>query len=417
MSRINPGSVDEHRPAFCKTIELKDAGGEAFVVIDSYLEGGGTGGIRMGESVTLEEVASLAHEMSLKFAWLNIPRGGAKSGIACKGEMSEDAKDLMLREFGKSISDLLQSREYIAGMDLGIGPAELAVIMSSAGMQAETTPIETDIDSNYFTALTVFVSLLTLLQQNGEDLPGAKMLVEGVGKVSTHLMRMIVATGASVVGVSTIVGSVFDQNGIDIEELLNLREVHGDECVKFYRSLSLQAPEDLYLQQADVLIPGARANSINESNIDAIQTRFVVPIANISTSPQMEKMLFDRGISYLPGFVSNSGGIFCWYLARLSEQTRESIIRQGYARKIRGLIDAARRKHLPIAELARLQAYNNANRMVLEGSSRFYRIAAKVRKLSPRRSVYIALGKVLGSDWSSNDSLFCRSYFNARYFR
>jgi glutamate dehydrogenase/leucine dehydrogenase len=255
------------------------------------------------------------------------------------------------------------------------------------------------------------------LQENGKDLPGVRVLVEGVGKVSTHLMRMIVATGARVVGVSTILGSVFDENGIDIEELLSLREEHGDACVKFYRSLSVQVPEDLYLQQADVLIPGARANSINERNVDVIQARFIVPIANISTSPRMEKLLFDRGISYIPGFVTNSGGIFCWYLARLSPEARESVIRQGYARKIRRLIDTASRRQLPIAVVARLQAQNNANRMVLEGSTLFHRIAGKLRKLSPRRSVYIALSKILGSDWSRKDTLFCKSYFNARYFR
>lgn len=417
MSIINSGGVDEHCPAFNKSIKLKGPGAEAFVVIDSFLGGGGTGGVRFGESVTLEEVAGLAREMSLKFAWLNIARGGAKSGIAYKGNLSEVAKERMLREFGESISDLLQSQKYIAGMDLGVGPVELELIMSSAGMPPETKQLDADIDSNYFTALTVFVSLLTLLQQNGENLQGIKVLVEGVGKVSSILMRMIVATGASVVGVSTMVGSIYDQNGIDIDELLNLKDKHGDDCVKSFRSLAIQAPEELFFNNADVLIPGARAHSINETNVNEIQARFVVPIANISTSSPMEKVLFDRGINYIPGFVSNSGGIFCWYLARLSDQAREGIIRRGYASKVSRLLVDADRMHLPIAELARLQAKNNANRMELEGRSFFHRVVGLVRKLSPRRSIYIALSKGLGRDWSSKDSLFCRSYFNARYFR
>jgi len=165
-----------------------------------------------------------------------------------------------------------------------------------------------------------------------------------------------------------------------------------------------------------VLIPGARANSINDGNIDAIQARYVVPIANISASPRVEKMLFDRGIGYIPGFVSNSGGIFCWYLARLYQQTRENIICQGYARKIRNLIDDARLKNIPIAELARIQAKSNANRMKLERKSAIHRVAALARKLSPSRSAYIALSKALGRDWSRKDTVFCKWYFNARYF-
>ena len=41
MSLINSGSVDEHCPAFKKSIKLKGPGAEAFVVIDSFLGGGG----------------------------------------------------------------------------------------------------------------------------------------------------------------------------------------------------------------------------------------------------------------------------------------------------------------------------------------------------------------------------------------
>jgi glutamate dehydrogenase/leucine dehydrogenase len=110
-----------HEPAYQKIVDLHDNDASAFVVIDSYLGGGGTGGIRMGESVTLEEVASLAHEMSLKFAWLNIARGGAKSGIAYTGTLSAERKNRLLIEFGKAISGLLESRAYIPGMDLGVG--------------------------------------------------------------------------------------------------------------------------------------------------------------------------------------------------------------------------------------------------------------------------------------------------------
>ena len=404
-------------PAYQKTIDLQDRNASAFVVIDSYLGGGGTGGIRMGESVTLEEVASLAHEMSLKFAWLNIARGGAKSGITYSGELSAERKNRLLVEFGKSISGLVESRAYIPGMDLGIGPQEMAVILSCEGFRTSVPTDISDIDSNYFTALTVFVALKALLDKRGERLSATRVLVEGVGKVSTHLMRLIVATGASIVGVSTIEGSIYDADGIDIEELLRLKEVHGDHCISEYAGQPPAPAEDLYLQPADVLIPGARPNSINEKNVDSIVARFVVPIANISASPEIETRMHNRGISYVPGFVSNSGGIFCWYLARLSGEPRESIIRNGLASKIRNLILDADRAELPIAELARLQANRNAARMARENRSSLNRAVVLARKMAPRRLAYVVLGKLLGDNWASKDSIFCRWYFDARYFQ
>lgn len=411
------GNRFTREPAYQEVIDLHDRSARAFVVIDSYLGGGGTGGIRMGESVTLEEVASLAHEMSLKFAWLNIARGGAKSGITYTGRLSAERKNRLLVEFGKSISGLVESNAYVPGMDLGIGPQEMAVILSSE-KSGTPVPIDTsDIDSNYFTALTVFIALNTLLESRGERLSETRVLIEGVGKVSNHLMQMVVATGASIVGVSTIEGSLYDAEGLDIEELLRLKEVHGDRCIGQYAGHSPDPSEDLYLRSADVLIPGARPNSINKNNVDSIVARYVVPIANISASPDIETKMHERGISYIPGFVSNSGGIFCWYLARLSGELRESIIRDGLASKVRSLILQADRAQLPIAELARLQANSNADRMARENSSTLNRAAVLVRKMSPRRFAYIGLRKLLGDNWASKDSIFCRWYFDARYFQ
>ena len=407
---------EKHEPAYQQIIDLQDDAASGFVVIDSYLGEGGTGGIRMGESVTLDEVAGLAHEMTLKFAWLNIARGGAKSGIAYTGDLSAERKSRLLEEFGKSISDLLESGDYVPGMDLGVGPQELEVVLSSAGYRSDTTATTSGIDSNYFTALTVFVALKTLLESKGESISGTRVLVEGVGKVSTHLMRLIVAAGASVVGVSTIEGSLFDADGIDVERLLELKEAHGDHCIIQYAGRPPDPPEDLYLQPAQALIPGARANSINSSNVDSIIARYVVPIANISASPEIEARMHNRGISYIPGFVTNSGGIFCWYVARLSAELRENIIRNGLGGKIRKLVSEADRAQLPISELARAQAKKNARRMARERSSSVFRAIGLVKKMAPRRLAYVVLRRLLGDRWASEDSIFCRWYFDARYF-
>lgn len=417
MSNAQLTSFGQHGPVIQRVAKLNDAGAEAFVVIDSCLGGGGTGGIRMSESVTLDEIADLAHEMTLKFAWLNIPRGGAKSGIRHQGELSEELKKKLLNEYGEFVSDLLLSREYVAGMDLGIGPEDMAIVMNSAGFQPDSSSQETDINSSFFTALTVFVSLKTLLLQRGRTLSNATILIEGVGKVSAHLMRMVSAAGASVVGASTIVGSIYDPDGIDIDELLRLKKKYDDDCVKHYPLTLVRTPEELYLYSADVLVPGAQRHSIHEGNIERIKARFVVPIANIPASLRSEKMLHDRGIDYLPGFVSNSGGIFCWYLARLSRQARENIIRDGLARKIHGVIVDAKRGNLSIAELARKQAEQNADRMRLENSTFFHRAIGIARKLAPRRIVYVVLIKIFGNRRMREDSVFCRWYFDAKYFR
>ena len=43
-----------------------------YLVVDQALNGKATGGVRMGPDVTLDEVANLAREMTLKFGFLKV---------------------------------------------------------------------------------------------------------------------------------------------------------------------------------------------------------------------------------------------------------------------------------------------------------------------------------------------------------
>lgn len=407
----------EKTNGFCRRVEFENSDAVGFLVIDSFLGGGGTGGIRFGEGVTEQEVFDLAHEMSLKFAWLNIPRGGAKAGICCSENVGENAKARILKEFGDSISDLLKNGKYVPGMDLGVGPKELAAILAGAEIiQPEKTGTP-EIDSNFFTSLTVFVALETLLQERKKRIQDMTFLVEGVGKVGRSLIQLIDQAGGKIVGVSTIEGAVVDQSGIDVSELMELSERYGDDLVSHVGGLTVIPPNELYYQPADVLVPGARTNSIEEESVQRIMSKYIVPIANAVASQSAEEMMHRLGISYLPGFVSNSGGIFCWYLAPLASDRRARLIRRGLGAKIKRLVREADRDDIAIATLARRQAEATALRMDSESCGTVWqRLIGFTRKIGPRRIGYIVLRRILGNDWARKDSVFCRLYFDSKYF-
>ena len=68
------------KPTFHRVVGDPDSDFHGFVVIDSFVSGRGTGGVRCTETVNLDEVARLAREMTFKFAFLHLPSGGAKPG-------------------------------------------------------------------------------------------------------------------------------------------------------------------------------------------------------------------------------------------------------------------------------------------------------------------------------------------------
>src|SRR2546425_1130915 len=81
------------------------------------------------------------------------------------------------------------------------------------------------------------------------------------GKAGAGTARACARAGARVIGISTVDGLLADPKGLDVEELLALRERHGDRLVE-YGPQPVRPREALFELDCDVLVPGARPDSI-----------------------------------------------------------------------------------------------------------------------------------------------------------
>ena len=105
------------------------------------------------------------------------------------------------------------------------------------------------------------------LAQLGRGLVGATVALEGFGKVGAGTARACARAGARIVGVSTVGGLLADQEGLDVEELLALRALHGDWFVE-HGPREVRPREALFELECDVLVPGARPDSITSTVAD-----------------------------------------------------------------------------------------------------------------------------------------------------
>ncbi|MBU2548090.1 MAG: Glu/Leu/Phe/Val dehydrogenase, partial [Proteobacteria bacterium] len=107
---------------------------KAVVVIDGTSLGGATGGgIRMLPDLTTDEVRGLARAMTYKFSTLDIPIGGAKSGIWAEPGLKGERREALMRAFGRAIAPLLSAGLNI-GPDIGTDSRDLAFIHDGAGL-------------------------------------------------------------------------------------------------------------------------------------------------------------------------------------------------------------------------------------------------------------------------------------------
>jgi glutamate dehydrogenase (NAD(P)+) len=285
-------------------VRIEGPGYEATVVIDTVINGTSSGGVRIASDIAPEEVRTLAGEMTAKYAFFGLPRGGAKSGIKVSAGLGRDGVLQAVEDFGRRLSPLIAAGIYYPGMDLNCGPDELRVLYRGAGVSIKSVT-----DTSFYTALSV-ESALNAVYWNRES--GGRqwtLAIEGFGRVAGYLARRLDPSRFRIRFISTIRGAVEVPDRVASGDLAFLRESHGDECVHHVPGGQPLDRPALFCQEFDVFIPAARVASITETIASRLSCRAVVPIANAPYDRLAAKRLHERGIACLPGFVTNAGGV------------------------------------------------------------------------------------------------------------
>ncbi len=156
-----------------------------------------------------------------------------------------------------------------------------------------------------------------------------KVILEGFGKVGTALAMSLNELGFILTGVSTINGAIFDEDGLNIKELLKLKLEYGDDLVSHYHNKNLiKTPKERLFElssdyHTDFIIPGARPDAINKKNIDKINAVALVPAANIPYAEGITDVLKEKGIIAFPEFVANAGEILALLVNKVAKNAEE----------------------------------------------------------------------------------------------
>lgn len=75
-------TIEELCPQFAIKLFDNEIGLLGYLVVDRTIGGFATGGVRMVEDITFDEVANLAREMTLKFGFIKGLKGGPRPGLS-----------------------------------------------------------------------------------------------------------------------------------------------------------------------------------------------------------------------------------------------------------------------------------------------------------------------------------------------
>ncbi|WP_413805020.1 Glu/Leu/Phe/Val family dehydrogenase [Streptomyces sp. OE57] len=303
--------IDDWGPEKIVVVSHRRTGMKGVLVIDNTARGIGKGGTRMSPTVSVREVARLARVMTWKWASVDLFYGGAKAGIVA--DPASPGKEAILRAFARALSNEVP-REYVMGLDMGLTENDAAIIQDELGDRGAAVGTPGHLggvayDELGVTGYGVAEAADAAAQHLRLPLGGARVAIQGFGAVGHAAAVRFAELGATVVAVSTAEGALHDPAGLDVPALRTAREEHGDDFVtRHHQGIAVPAGQELTVD-CDILVPAALQDVIDETTAHQIKAKLVVEGANLPTSPQAQSILAERGISLLPDFVANAGGV------------------------------------------------------------------------------------------------------------
>ncbi|MDX2547817.1 Glu/Leu/Phe/Val dehydrogenase dimerization domain-containing protein [Streptomyces sp. WI04-05B] len=314
-------------------------GRQGFLVVDRLVRGVSSGGLRMREGCTLDEVAGLARGMTMKEALhydpegRYVPLGGAKGGIDCDPR-DPAAYDLLVR-YLRAMRPYVES-VWTTGEDLGLTQDLVDRAATEAGLVSSIQAVypllddETVARERLAQAFTVEVdgigldelvggcgvaeSVLAALDRAQVPYAGTRVAVQGLGTMGGATARFLTRAGLSVVAVADVKGTIGNPAGLDVEALLAARDAYGTVDRSVLRPDDRELPGEAWLSmEAEVLVPAAVSYAVDTGNQEEITARWIVEAANMPVLPEAEDLLAARGIVVLPDVVVNSGTNAWWW--------------------------------------------------------------------------------------------------------
>ncbi|MBR6699372.1 MAG: glutamate dehydrogenase, partial [Bacteroidaceae bacterium] len=160
--------------------------------------------------------------------------------------------------------------------------------------------------------------LQEMLKTKGDSVEGKRVLISGAGNVAQYTAEKVLQLGGKVMTMSDSDGYIYDPDGIDREKLdfiMELKNVYRGrikEYVDRYPTAKYVAGERPWGEKADIALPSATQNELNEEQAKTLVANGVIAVsegANMPSTPGAIRVFQEAKILYAPGKASNAGGV------------------------------------------------------------------------------------------------------------
>ena len=288
------------------------------------------GGLRFHPSVNDSIIKFLGLEQCLKNSLTTLPLGGGKGGsdFDPKGKSDREIRSFCQAYMSELYKYIGANIDVPAG-DIGVGKREVGYLFGYYKKLTNTySGVMTGKDLSYGGSLVriqatgyglCYFTDKALQVLKNDSLKGKVVVVSGAGNVAIYAAEKAIELGAKVVTMSDSNGWIYDENGIDLNVVKQIKEVKRGRIKEYldyvntakYVESNKENPT-IWTVKCDIALPCATQNELDEEDAKALVNNGVIAVcegANMPSTPEATRYFINSGVIYGPGKAANAGGV------------------------------------------------------------------------------------------------------------
>ena len=315
------------------------------------------GGLRLHPSVNASVIKFLGFEQIFKNSLTGLPIGGGKGGSDFNPKGKSDNEIMRFcQSFMTELSKHIGADTDVPAGDIGVGGREIGFLYGQyKRLRNEFTGVLTGKGLAYGGSLArteatgyglcYFVQEMLKCIKN-DSFSGKTVSISGSGNVAIYACQKAQALGAKVVTLSDSNGYVYDENGIDVEVVRQIKEVERGRISEYAKRVKgaqyHEGCRGIWSVPCDIALPCATQNEINGDEAALLVKNGVIAVgegANMPSTPEAVEAFLKAGVLFAPAKAANAGGVATSALEMSQNSMRYSWSFEEVDSKLKGIME------------------------------------------------------------------------------
>ncbi|MDO4326061.1 MAG: NADP-specific glutamate dehydrogenase [bacterium] len=283
------------------------------------------GGLRLHPSVNQSILKFLGFEQVFKNSLTGLPIGGGKGGSDFDPKGKSDREVMAFcQSFMTELYKYIGADQDVPAGDIGVGGREIGFLygqykrltgLYEGVLTGKGLTYGGSLARKEATGYGLVYIVDEILKDHGMSMEGKTIVVSGSGNVAIYATEKAQQLGAKVVALCDSNGYIYDQDGIKLDVVKDIKEVRRgriSEYVDAVPTATYTAGKGIWTIPCDIALPCATQNELDLEDAKTLKANgcmLVAEGANMPSTREATDFYLENGILFMPGKAANAGGV------------------------------------------------------------------------------------------------------------